>query len=236
MCNGYGCYAFGGTSWFNEWMVDVKSWMKEDNLPKYYDLVERGDNGERGCSQRAHQMKKSGFATYCYHLAGCKYFLHMLLQLPVLAQCSVGNPDLIEKPALTKWIADLQREKQSKEYQDAVEKSQPVLTAHHRRLSQQIWHASKIRAQGKALSRRNATGDCWETLSAQERLLLEAYNDGRLDESLQNLLSQQTPLYKGVAASVSNLNQGQNWRQPRPEYESRWPRKSSAARPAGNEI
>ena len=224
---GHGCYAFGGIRRFNEWMIDVQSWMKEDKLPKYYDLVKRGDNGEKGCAQKAHRMKKSGFGTYCHHLAGHKYVLQMLLQLPILAQCSVSNPDLLEKPALTKWITDLQRQKHTQEYRDAVQRSEPVCTADHRRLSQQIWHASKVLSDGKALSRKNAKDACWGTLTDQERLLVKAYDDGRLDEELQNLVSQKPPtaLYNGVAASVSNLNKRQCWRKPRPEHERQCRRK-----------
>ena len=56
---------------------------------------------------------------------------------------------------------------------------------------------------------------------------MEAYDDGRLDEELQNLVSQKTPtaLYNGVAASVSNLNKRQCWRKPRPEHERQCRRK-----------
>ena len=92
--------------------------MKSDNLPWYYDLLDRGQN------QRAHQMAKGGFGTYCFHLSGKKYLLQMLLQLPILAQCSASEPELVEVPALTQWITDLQEHKQTPEYKAAVERSQ----------------------------------------------------------------------------------------------------------------
>ena len=114
----------------------MDSWMRPDNLDYYYDLLRRGENGQKRCFQEAHQMAKSGFGTYCFNLAGRKYVLHMLVQLPILAQCSTANPKLIAVPALTKWITDLQRHKNTPEYRDAVAVSQPAPTDDHRRLSQ----------------------------------------------------------------------------------------------------
>ena len=84
----HGCYLLGGICWFNDWRADVESWMKEEKLPSYYLFLERAANGEKVCYQKAHCMVRSGFSSYCHHLAGCKYLLHMLLQLPILAQCS----------------------------------------------------------------------------------------------------------------------------------------------------
>ena len=155
-------------------------------------------------------MAKSGFGTYCFNLAGRKYVLHMLVQLPILAQCSAANPELIEVPALTKWITDLQRHKQTKDYKDAVAKSEPALTADHCRLSQQMWQASQELSEAKALSRKKDRG-LWDDFIQEEQGLVEAYDSGRLDRKVQNLMSQKTPLYKGVAASVSNENTGQRW-------------------------
>ena len=106
----HGCYLLGGICWFNDWRADVESWMKEEKLPSYYLFLERAANGEKVCYQKAHCMVRSGFSSYCHHLAGCKYLLHMLLQLPILAQCSAANPERAEIPALTKWITDLQRQ------------------------------------------------------------------------------------------------------------------------------
>ena len=115
--------------------------MKAENLPSYYLYLERSENGEKVCYQKAHHMVKSGFSSYCYYLAGSKHLLRMLLQLPILAQCSAANPEPAEISALTKWMTDLQRVKQTQEYKDAVRKSKPALSRNHRRLSLQIWKA-----------------------------------------------------------------------------------------------
>ena len=137
-------------------------------------------------------MAKGGFHTYCFHLSGSKYLLHMLLQLPILAQCSAANPEPAEISALTKWMTDLQRVKQTQEYKDAVRKSKPALSRNHRRLSLQIWEASRELTEAKALSKKGL----WDDLTQEEQSLVEAYDSGRLDRRMQNLISQQTPSYK----------------------------------------
>jgi len=154
-------------------------------------------------------MAKGGFHTYCFHLSGNRYLLQMLLQLPILAQCSAANPELIEIPALTKWITDLQEHKQTDDYRAAVEKSEKHSGA-HRRLSQQIWQKSQELSEAKALSRKRDRG-LWDALTQEEQDLVEAYDYGRLERRLQNLVSQKIPLYRGVAASVSDLQKGQRW-------------------------
>jgi len=125
----HGCYRLFGICWFNDWRLDVESWMKAENLPSYYLYLERSENGEKVCYRKAHRMVKSGFSSYCHHLAGSKYLLRMLLQLPILAQCSAANPEPAEISALTKWMTDLQRVKQTQEYKDAVRKSKHKPTA-----------------------------------------------------------------------------------------------------------
>ena len=188
----HGCYLPGGICWFNDWRLDVESWMKAENLPSYYHYLERSANGEKVCYRKAHQMVKSGFSSYCHYLAGSKYLLRMLLQLPILAQCSAANPEPAEIPALTKWMTDLQREKQTQEYKDAVRKSKPALSPNHRRLSLQIWEASRELTEAKALSKKGL----WDDLTQEEQSLVEAYDSGRLDRRMQHLISQQTPVYK----------------------------------------
>ena len=180
--------------------------MREDNLQKHYDLLETGQN------QKAHQLAHKAFNSYRLHLAGSKYLLQMLLQLPILPQCSAPQP--VSFPfvsALTKWIADLQNHKQTPEYKSAVALSKKRVDA-DKRLSQQIWQQSKQLTKAKQLARK-AKRCWWNELTQEEQGLVIAYDDGHLDEELQNLVSQKTltPLYKGVAACVSDLQRGQRW-------------------------
>ena len=69
-------------------------------------------------------------------------------------------------------------------------------------------------SKAKVLSRKRDSG-LWDHLIQEEQYIVEAYDGGRLDRELQNLLSQKTPMYRGAAASVANLQRGQRWRQRR---------------------
>ena len=177
--------------------------MREDNLQKHYDLLEAGQN------QKAHQLAHKGFNSYRLHLAGSKYLLQMLLQLPILPQCSAPQPVSVEVSALTKLFADLQNHKQTPEYKSAVALSKKRVDA-DKRLSQQIWQQSKQLAKAKALSRKAERG-LWNACTQEEQDLAEAYDGGRLERELQNLVSQKTPIYRGVAASLSDLQKGNRW-------------------------
>ena len=181
--------------------------MREDNLQKHYDLLKTGQN------QKAHQQAHKAFNSYLLHLAGSKYLLQMLLQLPILPQCSAAQPVSVEVSALTKWIADLQNHKQTPEYQSAVAQSKKRVDA-DRRLSQQIWQQSKQLAKAQQVTRK-AKRCWWDDLTQEEQGMVIAYNDGRLERSLQNLRSQKASQkhlpYKGVAACVADLQKGQRW-------------------------
>ena len=177
--------------------------MREDNLHKHNALIENGQN------QKAHKLAHRTFTSYRFHLSGSKYLLQMLMQLPILAQCSASQPALAEVPALTKWIADLQEHRQTPEYQAAVALSKKR-SSEHIRLSQQIWQQSKHLAKAKALSRK-ARLVSFDVLSSEEQGMVKAYEGGCLERSLQNLLSQKSSTYRGVAACVSHLQKGQRW-------------------------
>ena len=177
--------------------------MKEANIRKYYTFLHRAQN------QKAHELAHGSFNTYCFQLSGNNYLLQMLLQLPILAQCSSSEPELAEVPALTKWITDLQKHKQTPEYRAAVARSEKRSSA-HRRLSRQIWQQSKQLSKAKALSRKAESG-LWNARTQEEQDLVEAYDGGRLERELQNLVSQKIPIYRGVAASVSDLQTCKRW-------------------------
>ena len=70
---------------YHHWRWDVDSWMDEDDVRMYRHLTEAGLMQARW----ACQFSKKGFSVYLYHLAGSKFLLHKLIQLPILAQCSV---------------------------------------------------------------------------------------------------------------------------------------------------
>ena len=178
----------------NDWFWDVDSWMNEDNLPIYHDLRWRKPN-------KAQQMAKKAWSTYKFHLAGSKFLLHKLIQLPIVAQCSANSSASAEQPAsLMKCISDLQEHMKTDEYKTAVERSQRRAND-HRRLSKQIWEASQWLSKGKVLSMKAQNGQFWE-LYKWEQELVEEYDGGKLERSLQNLVNQRAPIYRGIGASV----------------------------------
>ena len=79
----------------------------------------------QGQYNAAQQIAKRCFNTYLLQLAGLKFLLHKLIQLPILAQCSAEQPASAQLPAcLMKCINDLQEHKKTPKYKAAVEHSQ----------------------------------------------------------------------------------------------------------------
>ena len=183
--------------------------MKDENLAEYWEV-------KRVHPQSAHKWAKSSFHTYTHHLAGQRYLLHMLVKLPILAQCTTTNPKRREVPAFEKWIEDLQRHKQTDAYKNAVKMSQPAVTPNHHRLSRQIWEAHRRLSKGKALAEKRDSKEIkWDDLDKIEQDLLEAYDTEKLEQTLRDLMSQKTPpenRYKGVASCVAEENTEQRWR------------------------
>ena len=104
---------------YNDWRWDVDSWMDEDKVRIYHHLT------RAGLLQQAQQIAKKAFRAYMFDLAGSKFLLHKLIQLPILAQCSAEQPASAQVPAsLMNYMNDLQEHKQTPEYKAAVERSQ----------------------------------------------------------------------------------------------------------------
>ena len=183
--------------------------MKDKNLDKYWEVKSKDP-------QSAHKWAHSAFHTFAHHVSGQKYLLHMLVKLPILAQCTTSNLKRTEVPALEKWIKDLQRHKQTPAYKNAVKMSQPAATPNHKSLSRQIWDTHRRLSEGKELAEKRDSGDIkWDDLNKTEQDLLEAYDTKKLEKTLRDLMSQKTPpekRYKGSAASVAEKNTKQRWR------------------------
>ena len=188
------------------------AWMKDKNLDKYWEVKWKDP-------QSAHKWAHSAFHTFAHHVSGQKYLLHMLVKLPILAQCTTSNLKRTEVPALEKWIEDLQRHKQTPAYKNAVKMSQPAATPNHKSLSREIWDTHRKLSEGKELAEKRDSGDIkWDDLNKTEQDLLEAYDTKKLEKTLRTLVSQKTPpekRYKGAAASVAEENTDRRWRQKR---------------------
>ena len=186
--------------------------MKDENLDKYWE-VKRKD------PQRAHKWAHSAFHTFTHHVSGQRYLLHMLVKLPIRAQCTTSNLKRREVPAIDKWIKDYQRHKQTDAHKNAVKMSQPAGTPDHKSLSRQIWETHRRMSKGKALAEKRDSKDIkWDDLDKTEQDLLEAYDTKKLDKTLRDLMSQKTPpekRYKGAAAYVAEENTEQRWRKKR---------------------
>ena len=200
------------------------AWMKDTNIDMYWEVKWKDPKS-------AHKWAHSAFHTFAHHLSGQKYLLHMLVKLPIIAQCTTRGPATkpTEVPALEKWIEDLQRHKQTDAYKKAVKLSQPAASLNHKRLSRQIWETHRRLWKGKELAEKRDSNEIkWDDLDKTEQDLLEAYDTDKLNKKLRDLLSQKTPpekRYKGAAASVAEENTDQRWRQKRD-----WPGWSSQSK------
>ena len=179
---------------YNEWLWDVDSWMNEENRKTFHDL-----GWKKRKPAEAQQMAVEAFDVYKSELAGSKFLLHKLIQLPIIVQCSAAPSDSAEQPAsLMKCINDFQEYRKTDEYKAATERSQRR-TDDRRRLSKQIWDANWWLAKGREVSMKAQQGQFWN-LKKWEKKLVAEYDSGELEVALKKLLDQQTPMYSGLGA------------------------------------
>ena len=161
----------------------------------------------------ASQLLKEAFDIYLLQLAGSKFLLHKLIQLPIIAQCNATPSDSAEQPAsLMKCINDLHVYMQTDEYKASVRIAQKR-TQDDRRLSRQIWKANWWLARGKEFSLR-AQNEKDSQLKKWERRLANQYNDGKLERCLKDLLNQRTRRYRRFGASVQRPSTSSSAGQP----------------------
>ena len=145
---------------YNRWRWDTESWMNPETLMTYKQFLH---SGRKNATQ---QLGKSAFNTYLFQLAGSKFLLHKLIQLPILPQCTtVQSSGSAEPPAapyrfgpvLMKCVTDLQEHKKTDAYKAAVERSKKR-DSDESRLSKQIWEQTTVLSKAKALSKRAEEG------------------------------------------------------------------------------
>ena len=179
---------------YNEWLWDVDSWMNEENRKTHHYL-----GWKKRKPVEAQQMAMEAFDVYKSELAGSKFLLHKLIQLPIIAQCSAAPSDSAEQPAsLMKCINDWQEHKKTDEYKAAVERSQRRADELSY-LSKRIWDANWWLAKGKEVSMLAQQGQFWK-LEKWEKNALDDYNSGKLETALKKLLDQQTPVCRTIGA------------------------------------
>ena len=134
-------------------------------------------------------MALEAFDAYKSELAGSKFLLPKLIQLPIIAQCSAASSDSAEQPAsLMKCISDFEEHVKTDEYKAAVERSQRRADD-LRRLSRQIWDANWWLAKGKEVSMKAQQGQFWN-LKKWEKKLVQEYDSGKLEVALKKRLDQ----------------------------------------------
>ena len=191
---------------YNDWRYDVNSWMNEEKRKIYNDL--RWNRPED-----ASQFLKEAFDIYLLQLAGSKFLLYKVIQLPIIAQCSATPSDSAEQPAsLMQCINDLHVYMQTDEYQASIRIVQKR-TQDDRRLSREIVKANWWLARGKEFSLR-AENEKDPQLQKWERSLAKQYNDGELERCLKDLLNQQTRRYRSSGASVQRPSTSSSAGQP----------------------
>ena len=179
---------------YNDWQWQVNSWMNEETLTIYNDL--RWNRPEE-----ASQLLKEAFDTYLLQLAGSKFLLHKLIQLPIIAQCNATPSDSAEQPAsLMKCINDLHVYMRTDEYKALLTIAEKR-TYEDRRLGREIWNANWWLAKGKEFSLRAQNGE-ESPLKQWERRLANEYDDGKLERRLKDLLNQQKRRYRSFGSAV----------------------------------
>ena len=173
--------------------------MSEDNLEHYWNLKKAGHH------QKAHQWAHSRFKAYKFLLSGGDFFLHKLIQLPIMNHCSAEQPandDLAASQIelLHQWIRSFENHRKGKQHGQAISASKK--RKHKKpRLSQQIRRQEQFLQDATECWRRSAYGE-WKILTKQEQDLVEGIDNGRHERELKKLLEQKKERYKGVGPSV----------------------------------
>ena len=171
--------------------------MQRSKLEDYNDMKRRGEN------HKAHRLRQSCFSTYLFHLSGCKFLLHKLIQLPLIKQNSSYSVAQPVSTVLIELINSYEDHKKTPQYAEAVHRS-----AKHRegqkRLSHDIWWAQYEYTQGKALAMKVKDGSLeFDSLNAKQQELVEAFETRRSAKALDRLLEQKRPPYRGAGPESS---------------------------------
>ena len=184
----------------NSWGYDVESWMKPSTKEAYTDFLEHNEH------QAAHQLRRRAFNTYQFQLSGSKFFLHKLIELPLISLPSSGRVRSVEPAViLNQLFAAYEDHKQTPAYQAAIQRNEEH-QAVQLRLSKQIWWAQWNYSQGKKLADMVKDGTrSFLELSYQEQQLVQDFHARRshrkLDEVLEMKALKQKP-YRGHATET----------------------------------
>ena len=130
---------------YNRWRAQPEEWMQGSTLEIYTQLLREEKN------QKAHQLAKSRFSTFIFHLSGCKFLLHKLIELPLVSLSfhwpKQADTDRAVQPVdhpiatvLMDLISSYEEHKNTPEYKEAVRRSEKQ-QQDQKRLSHKLWWA-----------------------------------------------------------------------------------------------
>jgi hypothetical protein len=104
---------------------------------------------------KAHKLGKTAFSSYQFHLSGCRFLAHVLIQLPLVS--TVSSRHLPIGRLLIELMTAFQEHKKTTQYSDVVQRSSDH-QQEQRRLRDQVWLAEYDHAQGQELASQVADG------------------------------------------------------------------------------
>jgi hypothetical protein len=172
---------------YNDWRRDVRAWMSTDNRERYFDLLSAGKR------QKAHQLGKQCFTTYCFHVSGCRFLLGKLIELPIISTANRNTATVLRD-----LLQDLEAHKDTDDYKTAVRKSE-ARSNEQQRLSRAIWWAKSNLEKGRLLSTKIAAGTSeWSSLSSENQKRVEDFDCRRAQKALSELEARKSPVYCGT--------------------------------------
>jgi hypothetical protein len=172
---------------YNSWRRDVRAWMSTDNQEKYFDLLDANRK------QRAHQLGKQCFSTYCFQVSGCRFLLGKLIELPIISTASRNTATVLRQ-----LLQDLEDHKKTDAYKAAVTRSE-ARSHEQQKLSRAIWWAKCNLERGRLLSTKIAQGTSeWSSLSWEDQKRVEDFDCRRAQKALSELEARKSPVYCGT--------------------------------------
>jgi hypothetical protein len=163
---------------YKTWMDDYTSWMNPKNIEEYEVLLRSNSKGKGkgkgiGDAQQAHQKRRRSFAAYLFQILGNKHVLLASIKYPL---CSAAQPAKIIEEFMTAW----EKEKATDDYKKRVRMSEKA-TEERKQLKNQAHAARRNLVRGIKIHHDIRLGlRLWDSLSADEKTLLDEFNSGQL--------------------------------------------------------
>ena len=119
---------------YNAWRAHPEEWMRMSTYEEYKAMLYYGRK------QKAHQLAKSAFSLFLFQQSGCKFLLHMLIELPIITQIPSNSVERPVATVLMELLNSYGKHKTTSQYQEAVRRSQQH-QKFQKRLSHECWWA-----------------------------------------------------------------------------------------------